>query len=378
MASDLFGLGLAGRRVAIVLGAGATAAEAGTGVPVRNRPPLDKRFFSEMPGERRRGVDVRAIEDHLDQNFGIHLEGEYDSLEAVMSLLFTERRASTTSANLFRRLTLEFNTYVSETTNRLNPHARGLTYRMLLRFLERHVEPSALALISFNQDIQAEKALESLARTARWQNRGIFDFPFLYGFPARMSGVRMSPADEFTIAPSDTGGIRLFKLHGSLNWWTEFGRSEPTLDQMFRRDRTAVVMRNSILPPYRNLSRVLQPGSGGRQRKGTVYALPIVVPPVPQKTSLLPAFLDPVWDAAREKLANADVVVVFGYSCPRLDAESANLLRQSLVKGKCARLVIVNPDPNVAVRFAELMGRHAGCHLTYIPLAADLLACLDE
>jgi hypothetical protein len=106
--------------------------------------------------------------------------------------------------------------------------------------------------------------------------------------------------------------------------------------------------------------------------KRSVYALPVVVPPVTHKSSVLPTALGPVWALAEERLAEADRVVVFGYSCPALDFESANLLRRSQERrSKKASFTVIDPDGAVANRYITLLGLS---RLYYYASAHDYLS----
>lgn len=72
----------------LLLGAGATVADVVTR-PVKSRPPLDKGFFA---GARKsHSALVRTVSSYLDRTYAIDLTlGEEDSLELVMSRLFTD------------------------------------------------------------------------------------------------------------------------------------------------------------------------------------------------------------------------------------------------------------------------------------------------
>ena len=68
----------------------------------------------------------------------------------------------------------------------------------------------------------------------------------------------------------------------------------------------------------------------------------------------------------------ADEIVVFGYSCPMLDFESANLLRRSQRDETPARRIsVIDPNPAVVSRYMELM---KPCRLRYYPSAEYFLS----
>lgn len=92
--------------------------------------------------------------------------------------------------------------------------------------------------------------------------------------------------------------------------------------------------------------------------KRKLYTLPVVVPPVNHKSSVMPAPLGPIWTLAEQRLIEAEHVIVFGYSCPALDFESANLLtRAELKRSSPARFSVIDPNGAVATRYISLLSR---------------------
>jgi len=89
-----------------------------------------------------------------------------------------------------------------------------------------------------------------------------------------------------------TGLIPLAKLHGSLNWTVSGGKS---------------------LTVYQDTRAAFRQG-------GTVA----IVPPIPEKVP--PAWLSPVWTAARDLLARSSIWIVVGYSLPEYDHAIRGLL----------------------------------------------------
>ena len=61
-----------------------------------------------------------------------------------------------------------------------------------------------------------------------------------------------------------------------------------------------------------------------------------------------------LWPVASSKLANAEELFIFGYSCPLSD-EAANLIRSTTaMNSNLSRITIIDPDTNVIRRFADL------------------------
>ena len=88
-----------------------------------------------------------------------------------------------------------------------------------------------------------------------------------------------------------------------------------------------------------------------------MYTFPIVVPPVMHKASILHEALRAVWAEAREALVNATEIVVFGYSCPQQDFESANLLSRSIRNNTDLHsFSIIDPSTATFQRYVDVTG----------------------
>lgn len=192
---------------------------------------------------------------------------------------------------------------------------------MLSRLLANGYTPADITIITFNQDLQAEKVLEHLSVARRWRAIAdqLFCFPEMYSvaggtWEAVTGPTRTTPrSDLFPTSPAGANCLRVLKLHGSLNWYSTHTSSTPSRRAMFRPDRRLSLTRRKTIAPDMTLNR----------KSRRVYTLPVVVPPVTHKSSVLHNALGPVWTLAERRLATADDDVVFGYSCPPLDFESA-------------------------------------------------------
>jgi hypothetical protein len=72
------------------------------------------------------------------------------------------------------------------------------------------------------------------------------------------------------------------------------------------------------------------------------------------KSGILHEKLKPLWQLAKMSLADADRILIFGYSCPFNDWESANLIAGALSSNREAILEVIDIDPGVVVRYATL------------------------
>jgi hypothetical protein len=105
-----------------------------------------------------------------------------------------------------------------------------------------------------------------------------------------------------------TGGVPIYKLHGSINWV---------------RTQDGVTMYVDVRPAFRS---------------NTTCA---IIPPVPEKAT--PAWLAPIWQAAEQCLQEADDWLVCGYSLPPYDLAAREMLRRA-ASGDSKRILLMSPN----------------------------------
>lgn len=342
----------------LLLGAGASLADVATRSQ-KARPPVDHRFFSISAAAQATDPRPGQVRRYFRETYGFDIFApEYDSLEGVMARLYPdlfngllEKQALTA----FRALLQLFTSRLATTTNDLRPTQKRLLYRMLSRLLAEGSNPCDITIITFNQDLQVEKTLQHLSQAKRWTSIApqLFSFPAMYSAAEntweRITGPNQAgPEDDlFSATEATSDCLRVLKLHGSLNWYSTHTSSTPSRRAMFNPKRRLSVTRRKTIAPDMTLS-------GGKRK---VYTLPVVVPPVNHKSSVLPEALGPVWTLAEKRLVQADDVVVFGYSCPALDFESANLLtRAQQRRDNGSTFSVIDPNGAVATRYISLLG----------------------
>ena len=90
-------------------------------------------------------------------------------------------------------------------------------------------------------------------------------------------------------------------------------------------------------------------------RNRTEYTCPLMCPPVTHKAGILHRDIMPIWSTAETALKHAHKILVFGYSCPKMDFESANLLRRTVPNNKNLKaFYIIDPNARVFQRYADL------------------------
>ena len=332
----------------IILGAGATLSDAEK-KPLNRRPPLDRGFFTGV--EILRYTEFDTVQRYLEETYTYDIiEPGMDSLEAVMGIIYADinnPQLEKHAVAAFRALIRLFSKYLAHTTNALKPTNRFNLYRLLSRLLDNGTRPQEICIITFNQDLQIEKTLERLQNTTRPARCGqIFSFPQCYEISGAESLLSNAPPrqDKFQISPRKSSTIRILKLHGSLNWYSLH--------------KTQEVPKKAILNTQRALhitprSRITTDMTFKARRRQ--YTFPLVIPPVSHKAGILHKNLAPLWRKAEIALKHAQHIIVFGYSCPKTDFESANLLMRSIKQNSSlASFCLIDPSPMLFQRYAEI------------------------
>jgi hypothetical protein len=353
-------------KTVLLLGAGASVADVATR-PKKSRPPLDHGFFRVSAGAGTTPWFAHHVREYMQGTYGIDIfMPQHDSLEGVMSRLYPDLFSDLVASDAlkaFQALIKLFTGRLAQTTNDLHATHKSLLYRIVSNLLVAGADPADITILTFNQDIQAEKILERLAATQRWNSLAsrLFSFPNMYSMaPGALRSTGTRTQDAFAASAEDTGILRVLKLHGSLNWFSKHNSSNPSRTAMLDPHRRLFVTRRRRINVEMKMS-----------GKRATYALPVIVPPVNHKSAVLPTALRPVWGLAERRLVDADHIVVFGYSCPALDFESANLLTRAYLQNKTCRVSVVDPNGAVATRFIDLLSPQ---RLSYYSTAHSFLA----
>jgi hypothetical protein len=334
------------------------------------RPPLDRRFFS-LSHNAGYASQVQRIGLYMQRTYAVDIRDPLeDSLEQVMGRLYTDLlnpNLEDAARPAFLALIRLFNERLAETTNNIAATQKRFVYRILTYYLSTGTAPGDITILTFNQDLQAEKILELLASKAKWRRSAgeIFNFPGCYGLTVPVhrvtSPTSSSPGELFPNDASVPSCIKVLKLHGSLNWYSTHNSRSPSTTAMFNPSRHLSVTRRRVI--YTDMT-----ASGPSRSR---YTLPLVIPPVTHKSAVLHDDIKPIWTEAEARLALAEHVVIFGYSCPALDFESSNMLRRSQLSSAHTRTIsLIDPDPGTATRYVDLL--HP-TKLSYYPSATDFL-----
>jgi hypothetical protein len=361
-------------KIVALLGAGSTLADA-LGRGEKHLPPLDRGFFESV--EKYRPAATERFVSQMLSQLGIDFrDARSDSLEMALSLV-SSLIASTVKpgfvdelTNLLYKLLLDS---IGATTNGLNPDSAAPLCQFLDTILATGIDPAALTVVTFNYDLQIEKALMQIGHDPRYLDRDhpIAAFPQYYGWQGVLPVRGIESNDPFITVTAVAEGpmLRVLKLHGSVNWFALHRSEDPPTSVLFDTGR-AIYVTNS-----RNVRSTFR----YKDKKRSEHALPVIIPPVNHKSGIMPRVLYPVWEQAVRALTEADVVVVFGYSCPPADWEAASLFRRaSNSRTRDLRLIICDPNTGVIERFNELLRPISTVHYADIHrLLPDFRRLLD-
>ncbi len=339
-------------KTVLIAGAGATRAEAmSRGATSKQRPPLDTDFFqcSELQGlEGHRS----RIGDFTQENFGLQLfRPPRPRMEEVFSHVYTSTSITPIPSGAkaaFGSLCRLYATVIANTTNWLQPSRKG----PLCRLIHDLAKDGDLEIVTFNQDVIIEKALQVLTEAERsaveWYPDDGYEMSFeKLTFPR-------GPAPVFGKGGSRSSQVTLLKLHGSLNWFAKTVKQDKVLSSLSPSQKIFCTRRLNLSTEMT----YTQPTQSGLGRKKW-YTWPIIAPPVVDKGAFLGRALASVWRRAWDALVGAERIVVYGYSFPDADMQSRTFfLRAANSQSRHPVLVTLNPDVNSAVRAAQIFVPH--------------------
>ena len=335
-------------KAVFVVGAGATFNEAKE-AKANDLPPLDKDFFIKYKVNQI--VSASKIQEYLKSTYNINIyDEEYNSLEKIMVILYSDSFRSHQSFSQFQSLIRLLNHRLAVSTLNLCPDPKGTFYLIIKEYLKRY-DPNNITFITFNQDIQIEKLLDKLSSDDDEIKNNLLNFPYCYHLPETIpikkinSSHKKQKKSYFSKGSIDDEGVKILKLHGSLNWYSLHSRKNPKRTALFNPNRKMYLYTNKSLYPT-----VIHQGI---QRK--YQSFPIIIPPVILKSQIFHNNLDIIWKEAEKRLTDATEIVTFGYSFPASDYESTNLFKRALkVNQNDFRLSIIDPDPSVVVKLANI------------------------
>jgi hypothetical protein len=335
--------------VVVVLGAGATLAEAQSHSRRRKRqPPLDTNFFTKV-----REVVPEAVARLSQEAVRAGLDDPFLSPEPRMEEFFADAyygveeaggAPSAPAMRLYRELLTIYTRTLTETTGWFYNRSRGAMHGFF-KALIADTEMARLPLITFNHDLAAENVLVQLPYRKRWcVDQG-------YG-PLTMnplgSNLRIPRLPRHDDDCDHRVPIELLKLHGSLNWQIATRSHQPQYHDLFPRNPATV---DCILDRVPNVTLV-------RRRVNRSWRLwPQIVPPIYGKQALISGRYSGLWTRAAESIRDADRLIFVGYSLPVVDVHTERMIASCMRANEgLSHVDVVNPDAAMAHRFASITG----------------------
>ena len=236
-------------KLVFVVGAGATYNEADE-AEVIDYPPLDKGFFTKY--EDIHNNPASNIQEYFESTYNIDIYDEkYNSLERIMVNLYSDSFRSEQSFSQFRSLIRLLNKRLAESTLNLYPDPNGTFYRIVKEHLKK-CDPNDITFITFNHDIQIEKLLDKLSRYDDEIGKNLLNFPYCYHLPKTIQIKKINSSQNpdmkyFNKGSIDDEGVKILKLHGSLNWYSLHKSTNPDRKPLFRPDRKMYLYNNKSL-----------------------------------------------------------------------------------------------------------------------------------
>jgi hypothetical protein len=200
----------------ILVGAGATLAEALPSRPPKDkRPPLDRTFFELCHAASLAGR--QQVQDYMWAHFGINPLTDGRRMEEIFNFIYTDAFSTPLPSDCLDAYSALIRMYIqaiARTTNSLDGHSR-YGVGALLRHLWDRDKSSAPTILTFNQDLLIEKAIETTVAMSKYASLP-WSIQHAYGIPfTGFSGVVRNPKPFKRAGDSS---VQVLKLHGSANW----------------------------------------------------------------------------------------------------------------------------------------------------------------
>ena len=127
--------------------------------------------------------------------------------------------------------------------------------------------------------------------------------------------------------------VNLIKMHGSINWsYCDSCQDTREFDLLKLKE---IFVQDQLSYPVLGICKIC----GGLRR-------PLLVPPLSFKFLRFPNLID-IWNSARERIEEADYLIVIGYSFAEADTYITKIISRSLTANKKQVMIVVNPDHNL-------------------------------
>jgi hypothetical protein len=298
------------RDTLVVLGAGATRGASFVGSAGVLRPPLDTDFFTQLRASRLADDDDgQRLLEFVEAEFGdfdVSMEAFYSQVHLHDQFVAEVPKGSRGRRRSYGWAMRRFLRLIPPLFGASIGSANCRWHDALVRRLDAED-----VVISFNYDCVIDRSLRNVGNR-RWDSRSG------YGVPA--AGDLAAWRDHSGTGRFPKQGLRLLKLHGSLNWRQPRGGGQLEL----------------LADPY--------------QRRDEQELC--IVPPLWQKSYEARPFHD-LWVTTRRLLATRKALIFIGYSLPTTDVYTQAMLRIDVPE--LDFLLVVNPDHQARTRIRRVL-----------------------
>lgn len=151
-----------------------------------------------------------------------------------------------------------------------------------------------------------------------------------------------------TLAPDsnsdNTTKVDLIKMHGSINWtYCDSCHDAREFDLLELKN---AYNDDTLSYPVMGICK----NCGGLRR-------PLLVPPLSFQFLMFPTLID-IWNSARQRIEEADYLIIIGYSFSEADTYITKILSRSMAMNSNQKMIIINIDPKLATLLIDRFSAH--------------------
>jgi len=214
-----------------------------------------------------------------------------------------------------------------------------------LKGLTQWCHNNKASIITLNYDTLVESA--SLLTEVGKDGQGNGKFLLLDNiYPVPMTPGYRRRAPLFIGNGEEVDSFKLFKLHGSINWYYS-GASSATGETIY----------------YSKVKSWVKSKGGSNKKDGDDIKrflsdkVPLIVPPTTEKVAFFQhETIRTIWSLAGQAIKSANQIFCIGYSLPETDL-SIRFFLHSNAPTPAVRLYVVNRDPDSVVHYRRLLGK---------------------
>ena len=206
-----------------------------------------------------------------------------------------------------------------------------------------------VSVVTFNHDLLVETVLDGLPRGYD----GVWCMRHTYGGDPWGAPVAVNTQPRFdgTCSGNVDRHLRIYKLHGSLNWVLKTRNEYPPRD-LLRSSRAVDLWDNK---EFRGTERVTTKTKNGKGRTSW-YLWPLVVPPIYEKQGFIHGRIRDAWTGAREASSRGRSCCLLGYSFPAADVHARYFFQAISQTSDALRAPsLVNPDPRAHAALWDIL-----------------------